>query len=261
MNVPQLKELLQRYGVSPNKALGQHFLCDQRILETIAQCIQGDNVLEIGPGPGALTALLARQSGRHLVLWEKDAQFQPLIAELCPSALWIQRDAMDIPWEEYAGYWIASNLPYNISVPIMLNYASKAHSAKLGPAVFMMQKEVALRIMAKVNTSAYGRLSVMIQTFCHIQWVVNVPPAAFWPQPMVDSVVLQISPLPQQPGVLWNDLSGVVARAFSKRRKMIHHNMDLKPQEWQEVEIDRTRRAETLTIQEFEKLAEFCAAR
>jgi 16S rRNA (adenine1518-N6/adenine1519-N6)-dimethyltransferase len=258
MRPNELKALMEKYGSRPNKKLGQHFLCDELILSTIAAHVMGDRVLEIGPGTGALTRLLAANPTRRLVVWEKDPRFQDLLKDTLPQVEWNEGDALDIPWLDFAGFSVASNLPYNISVPLMLTYAQQAMGGFLGPAVLMMQKEVAMRVCAKVNTADYGRLSVMMQTFCTIEWVVNVPPSAFWPQPAVDSTVLKITPRTPSIQVSWDALSVTVEKAFARRRKMLHHNVSLTLEQWQHVDIDRTRRAETLSIEEFARLALLC---
>ena len=254
MNVPELKVLLSKHQITPSKAFGQNFLCHQPISERITALVEGQKVLEIGPGPGALTQRLAQVPGRQLVLIEKDSRFQPLLKEVVPTAELLIQDALDLEWEAYKGFTIVGNLPYHVSVPLMLAYIR--HSSLLGPGLFMMQKEVAQRIVGRPSTSSYGRLSVMAQSYTQTRWVMDVPASAFWPMPGVDSAVVLFTPLCPAPDVRFCDLEKTVAQAFLNRRKMLHHNIKAPPSLWSELCIDSKRRAETLSIQEFLNLAQ-----
>lgn len=252
MRVPELKEWLQHYDLQPTKSFGQHFLCHEPTLQAISNCIQGKNVLEIGPGPGCLTEYLIQNPERTITVVEKDPKFQHLIHARFPQVRWIEMDALQLNWADYAGFFVASNLPYNVSVPLMLQYTEHAHL--FTGAVFMMQKEVAERVKAQTRTKDYGRLSVMMQTYLDISWVMDVPPSAFWPKPSVDSTVLLMRPKHPWPVVPFKKLSSLVARAFFSRRKMLHHNIQLSADVWAASGIDSRRRAETLTYQEFTHL-------
>lgn len=252
MRVSELKLWLQEYHLTPTKSFGQHFLCEDGILEAIAACVVGEKVLEIGPGPGCLTAYLVQAPNRHVIMVEKDPKFEMLLRDKIPQAQWIHGDALQLDWSQYAGFSVVSNLPYNISVPVMLQYAAQAHL--LGPAVFMMQKEVADRVMAPIRTKDYGRLSVMMQTFLDIRWAMDVPPSAFWPKPSVDSCVLVCTPKKPWPEVSFKKLSSLVAQAFASRRQMLHHNVRISKEVWLVSGIDSRRRAETLDTGEFSLL-------
>ena len=249
MRAQELKSWLQQYDLMPKKSFGQHFLCQESTLQEIARCVLGNKVLEIGPGPGCLTVYLLQNPDRELIVVEKDPRFQAILHARAPRAQWICADALNLDWSAYTGFSVASNLPYNISVPLMLQYVQNARH--LGPAVFMMQKEVADRITAQTSTKDYGRLSVMVQTFMDIQWVVDVPPAAFWPKPLVDSAVLMLTPKKPWPEVSFPRLSSLVAQAFANRRRMLHHNVRTTPETWVASGIDSRRRAETLSTAEF----------
>jgi 16S rRNA (adenine1518-N6/adenine1519-N6)-dimethyltransferase len=249
MRAQELKVWLQQYNFLPKKSFGQHFLCQESILRGIAQCVVGNKVLEIGPGPGCLTSYLLENPDRELIVIEKDPEFRAILHARAPRAQWVCADALTLDWASYSGFSVASNLPYNVSVPLMLQYAQNGEH--LGPAVFMMQKEVAERVVAKTSTKDYGRLSVMLQTFMDIQWVLDVPPAAFWPKPLVDSAVLIFTPKKPWPAISFQRLSSVVAQAFANRRRMLHHNVRIDPEIWGACGIDSRRRAETLSISEF----------
>ncbi len=249
MRVPELKTLLQEYHLTPTKSFGQHFLCDDSVLEAISASVLGTKVLEIGPGPGCLTKYLLQVADRQVVMVEMDPKFQVLLGEKMPQAQWIHGDALQLDWSQYSGFSVVSNLPYNISVPVMLQYAQHAHH--LESAVFMMQKEVADRVMAPIRTKDYGRLSVMMQTFLDIRWLMDVPPSAFWPKPAVDSSVLICTPKNPWPDISFKKLSSLVAQAFASRRQMLHHNVRISKETWLASGIDSRRRAETLETEEF----------
>ncbi len=252
MRVPELKEWLQKYNLQPTKSFGQHFLCHEPTLQKISDCVEGKNVLEIGPGPGCLTEYLIQNPERNVTVIEKDPKFHDLIHTRFPTVHWIEMDALQLNWADYAGFFVASNLPYNVSVPLMLHYTE--HAGLFPGAIFMMQKEVAERVNAQIRTKDYGRLSVMMQTYLDISWVTDVPPSAFWPKPSVDSTILLMRPKNPWPVVPFKKLSSLVARGFFSRRKMLHHNIQLSADVWGASGIDSRRRAETLTHQEFTHL-------
>jgi 16S rRNA (adenine1518-N6/adenine1519-N6)-dimethyltransferase len=251
-----LRHLLDTYGLTPDKGYGQHFLCDQRVLDRIAGAVSGANVVEIGPGPGCLTQHLIRTPGRHVVVWEKDQRFEPLLRDMLAPAkgVVIMGDALTIPWDDYEGFHVAGNLPYNISVPLILRYVAAAGAHGLGPGVFMVQKEVADRLLARPHTKSYGRLSIMAQTYTRVSKIVAVPPASFWPRPKVYSCVVKMVPYAPNIAVSFDQLSHVVAKAFACRRKMLRHAFGDGPL-WERTGIDPCRRAETLTLAEFWSLA------
>jgi 16S rRNA (adenine1518-N6/adenine1519-N6)-dimethyltransferase len=291
MDTPQLKQRLARYGLTPDKRLGQHFLCHLPTLAKIADAVgTASNVLEIGPGPGVLTAFLAQQPGRKLTLIEKDQRLEPLLLDCFPTAQVIMDDALTADWSAFGQHTFVSNLPYNVSVPIMLRYiqASCQNGAQtdaradnqadiqtdsctgslpknqVGPGIFMMQKEVAARLCATPSSKAYGRLSVMAQMYVKPRLITHVPPSAFWPMPGVHSSVLALCPDPSYHHVPFAVLEHVVAAAFASRRKMLHHNLHALGwtlEDGEHLGIDLRRRAEELSIQEFASLALCYAAK
>ena len=250
MTRSELRQVLDQYHLSPHKQYGQHFLCDRRILEHTANAVQGTRILEIGPGPGCLTRHLMHVPDRHMVLVEKDVQFESLLRDLAPQAHLIMGDALHIRWCDYKGFGVAGNLPYNISVPLIVRFVKAAPLDSLGPAVFMIQKEVADRLRARPSTKDYGRLSVMVQTYATVEKVVDVPPSSFWPMPKVRSCVVKIVLKNPCLPISFSQLEHVVHKAFACRRKMLRHAFK-EAAFWKNVSIDPKRRAETLTLEEF----------
>ena len=186
----------------PKRRLGQHFLTDPSILGRIADAVGAgaeDTVLEIGPGPGGLTAVLAARAGR-LVAIEKDAELVPALRSRFPSATIVLGDALDLDWHAAAGhppadrYIVAGNIPYNITSPLIDLALTPPRPARV---VFLVQKEVAVRVGARPGSSEYGALSVGVQVAARVERLFTVPAGAFSPPPRVDSALLRMTPLEQ----------------------------------------------------------------
>lgn len=209
------------------KSLGQHFLKDARAARRIVELLriaEDDRVLEIGPGPGAITGLIREQSPARLVLVEKDAYWAGQHAEALSGVSWAEarnEDALDFAWESLAGPWkIISNLPYNVGSPLIWDIVSR--TPQLVRAVFMVQKEVAERLYARPGGKDYGALSVWVQSYVRVDWGFVVGPGAFSPPPKVDSAVVAFTPLPQEqrpedPAAL----SALIKCCFQHRRKQL----------------------------------------
>ncbi|MEM9146896.1 MAG: 16S rRNA (adenine(1518)-N(6)/adenine(1519)-N(6))-dimethyltransferase RsmA [Pseudomonadota bacterium] len=270
--LPPLRAVIARHGLSARKALGQNFLLDLNLTGRIARAsgpLEGATVVEIGPGPGGLTrALLA--GGARVVAIERDARCLEALADI--AAHWpgrlevIEGDALEIDAsglvEEPAR--ICANLPYNIGTELLVRWLSPdAWPPWWESLTLMFQREVAERVVAAPGSKAYGRLSVLAQWRAEARLLFPVHPSAFTPPPKVTSAVLRVVPgampetalAPASP----TDLERVVAAAFSQRRKMLRQSLKglgLDPARLLELaEIDATRRAETLTIPEFLRLA------
>src|SRR5512138_3698505 len=180
------------------RRLGQHFLSDPRLLARIADALgagRDDTVLEIGPGPGGLTAALAERAGR-LVAIEKDADLVPALHARVPSATIVEGDALELDWHALAGpdTLVAGNIPYNITSPLIDKALEPPGFRRV---VFLVQKEVADRVTAGPGAADYGALSVGVQAVARAERLFTVPAGAFHPRPQVDSAVLRLTPLAQ----------------------------------------------------------------
>jgi 16S rRNA (adenine1518-N6/adenine1519-N6)-dimethyltransferase len=178
------------------RRLGQHFLSDPHILQRIADALGAtadDTVLEIGPGPGGLTEVLAGRAGR-LVAIEKDADLLPALRERVPGATIVEADALEADWHGIAGpeFLVAGNIPYNITSPLIDKALAPPRPRRI---VFLVQKEVADRVGAPPGGEAYGALSVGVQAVALAERLFTVPAGAFRPRPKVDSAVLRLTPL------------------------------------------------------------------
>ena len=254
----------------PRKSLGQNFITDRRVIDRIidtAEVSAEDEVLEIGPGIGALTLALAEKAGRVVAI-EKDERVIGRLRELTdgyPNIEIILGDCLKIEYRDfYRGkkMKVVSNLPYSISTPVLIKLLRGRDM--FSSLILMLQYEVGERITAKPGGKKYGSISVLLQTYMDVRMEFRVPPSAFWPKPKVDSAVLRFLPA-RVPGVrvLDEELHEKVLRAaFSSRRKMLGNSLrSILPKEAVEsvlatCGIDRSRRAETLSIKEFGLLAD-----
>lgn len=248
------------------KSLGQNFLQDKNIAGKIVDAVrieQGDFVLEIGPGPGMLTNFLTSKQPRKLFLVEKDYYWaetrQKALAAAGQSGGVILTDALTMPWARFDfPCKIVGNLPYNVASPLMWDIVSLCSG--LQRAVFMVQKEVALRIVAASDTSAYGALSAWLQCYTTPIYEFTVPPQVFKPAPKVHSAVVSFKPLPvaelpQKP----DKLSMLLKIMFQKRRKQlggIFKGAGLSHELLEQSGISLFARPENLSPQQMKKISE-----
>jgi 16S rRNA (adenine1518-N6/adenine1519-N6)-dimethyltransferase len=217
-----------RGGFPPTlKRLGQHFLADQRALERIVDALdpsESDTVLEIGPGRGALTDILAQRSGKVVAVELDRALAELLRAKFAatPSVTIVEADILKTDPGALGGpgYLLVGNVPYYITTPILFHALACALPRR---AVFLVQREVAARAMAVPGTKSYGALSVNLQVLASVERVFDIPPGAFQPPPKVDSSVIRVTPL-SQPMLHEGEqrrFRSFVQSLFSQRRKQI----------------------------------------
>jgi 16S rRNA (adenine1518-N6/adenine1519-N6)-dimethyltransferase len=265
--LPPLREVIARHGLTATKALGQNFLLDQQLLDRIARVpgpLDGATAYEVGPGPGGLTRALLG-AGAKVVAVERDRRCLPALAELgefFPDKLRvIDGDALAIDERAEAGdgAHIVSNLPYNVGTALLVRWLSTgAWPPWWRSLTLMFQKEVAERIVARPDTSAYGRLAVLVQWRATARIAFPVHRSAFVPPPKVTSAVVHIVPGIAPDGVTPRTLEAVTAAAFGQRRKMLRQSLKGVTGALEALEklgIDSTRRAETLSIDEFVAIA------
>lgn len=257
---------MPRYDHQAKKRFGQHFLHDRNIVDKMLRAINlqtTDRVVEIGPGPGALTFPLLEMLPRLDVVeidrdviawWQQQPQAQGKLHIHAQDAL-----KLDIPTLRGEGEMlrIVGNLPYNISTPLIFHFLR--HRQHIRDMLFMLQKEVVDRITAEPDTSDYGRLSVMVQYFCDTHYLLKVGPGAFSPPPKVDSAVVYLKPWVTPPHIAKDPehFADLVAQAFSQRRKTLRNTLKgmVTAEQMESLGIDPQRRAETLTVEDFVKLA------
>ena len=264
-NLPPLREVIAAHGLSARKSLGQNFLLDLNLTRRIARAaapLDGVTVLEIGPGPGGLTRGLLEEGARHVVAVERDARCVAALREIefaAPGKLTvIEGDALSLDLaaiaETHGRMKVVANLPYNVATPLLIGWLKRIEL--FDGLVLMFQKEVADRLVAKPGSRIYGRLSVAAQWRCTARPLFTLPPRAFVPPPKVESTVVEFIPraeplAPAEPDVL----EELVAAAFGQRRKMLRAALRALDIDIAACGIDPQARAETLTIEEFCRLA------
>ena len=265
-DLPPLREVIARHGLTASKALGQNFLFDAQLLARIARIpgdLEGAEVLEVGPGPGGLTrALLA--AGAKVTAIERDRRCIPALAELAeayPGQLSvIEGDATQIDARAlFAGApHIVSNLPYNVGTALLVGWLSAAWTPWWRSLTLMFQREVADRIVAPVGSDAYGRLAVLAQWRATARIALPVHRSAFTPPPKVMSAVVHIVAAGEPAGVRLDVLERLTAAAFGQRRKMLRQSLRGVPGALEALAaegLDATRRAETVSVADFVAVA------
>lgn len=271
----ETRRLLLTHGLRPKKRLGQSFLVDRTILRKIldgGNLQREDRVLEIGAGVGTLTHALAERC-RRVVAVEIDPGLYRILEQVLgdtSQVTLVHEDALHLDFERLLGeegsWKVIANLPYSIATPLIARLLNLSHRFSL--LLLMMQKEVAERLLASPGKKAYGSVTVLTQYFADVRVMVRVSPSAFYPRPRVDSVVLKLEPLPT-PRVAPRDPAfffRLVRAAFAHRRKTLKNALmqsgwvTLDRGEIQtvmaRVGINPSRRGETLTLQEFQVLAD-----
>ena len=263
--LPPLREVIARHGLAASKALGQNFLLDEQLLGRIAKIpgqLTGHRVLEVGPGPGGLTRALLR-AGAVVTAIEMDRRCLPALVELAeafPGQLTvIEGDATKVPHGIEGPFHIVSNLPYNVGTALFVGWLSGATWPPPWVSLTLMfQQEVAERIVAAPGGSAFGRLAVLAQWRAEARIAMKVHRSAFTPPPKVMSAVVHVVPKPMPAGVSAKMLERLTEAAFGQRRKMLRQSLKGLPKALDSLErlgIDAQRRAETLSVHEFEALA------
>lgn len=251
----------------PRKRFGQHFLSDQYYIAKIVEALNPtaiDNLVEIGPGQGALTVHVMKETHKLQVI-ELDRDLIPELTRRTQhygELVIYNEDALQFDFAKLAKskqkIRVFGNLPYNISTPLLFHLLDQVNLFK--DMLFMLQKEVAHRLAAKVNTKEYGRLSVMVQYYCDVERLFDVPPSAFFPPPQVTSSIVRLNPLPKRSLTREEEhlFSDLVRHAFMHRRKTIRNS--LKPlvadADWAALNMHSDLRAENLTPQDFINLTQ-----
>lgn len=247
--------------IRPRKRFGQNFLQDQQVIERIVDAIapkDGDHIIEIGPGRGALTAYLIKSPARLSVI-EIDRDLAKLLKDKYPDLDIKCEDVlkMELTRLGQGPFRIVGNLPYNISTPLLFNLFS--HGDLFRDMHFMLQKEVVDRMGAVPSTASYGRLSIMTQLYCRVEKLFEVPPEAFNPRPKVRSAVVRLTLNENLPRVDARLLEELLTHAFSFRRKTLRNAMKkyLAESELHHLGIDPGARPENLTAEQYITCANF----
>ena len=274
------KEILAKHGFSVKKSLGQNFIVDPNILVNIVAAASLDkdtNVVEVGPGIGALTEHLARAS-KEVVAFEIDDRLLPVLADtLSPydNVEIVHTDVLKANLAEILTprlnleerLMVVANLPYYITTPIIMHFLES--EVRIDGLVIMTQKEVGDRITAAPGTKAYGSLSIAIQYYMEAEIAFIVPKTVFVPQPNVDSAIIKLTRREQPSVIVKNEkiFFQVARAAFVQRRKTLWNNLLVRYGKEEEIkeklvkalelaDIDPKRRGETLSLAEFGRLSD-----
>jgi 16S rRNA (adenine1518-N6/adenine1519-N6)-dimethyltransferase len=269
-DLPPLREVIREHQLSARKSLGQNFLLDLNLTARIARAagpLDNATVVEIGPGPGGLTRALLALGAAHVIAVEHDARAIPAleaIAKRYPGRLEIVcADAQIFDPRPYLGSSkakIVANLPYNIATALLIGWLSiEPWPPWYDMMVLMFQREVAMRVVARENEEAYGRLGVLANWRAETKMLFDIAPAAFVPQPKVTSSVVRLIPRETPEPCERRLLEQVTAAAFGQRRKMLRQSLKSLSADASRLaaaaDVDATRRAETIPVSGFVAMA------
>jgi 16S rRNA (adenine1518-N6/adenine1519-N6)-dimethyltransferase len=261
--LPSISNLLKHYGILADKKLGQHFLFDLNITDKIVRAsgpIIDHTVIEVGPGPGALTRSILMANPKAVIALDMDPRFIHMLNDhltpvsegkltvLKQDALTYDYTLVDKPVR------IIANLPYNISTELLFRWLPNI--SRFSSLTLMLQKEVAERLYAKPNSKAYGRISILLQLYCDISPVCDISPQSFYPPPKVMSTVVHIVPKAAlRSDVNMETLERVLKASFGLRRKTLRVSLKtLSPHSAEIIEragIDPGLRPEALSLDDF----------
>lgn len=265
--LPPLRAVIERHGLQAKKSLGQNFLLDLNLTGKIARTagdLSDTTVIEVGPGPGGLTRALLMHGARHVVAIERDERCLEALADVSahyPGRLTVvPGDALKTDFSALADgpTRLVANLPYNIGTELLVRWLTPEHWPPFYRSMTLMfQREVAERIVARPGTEHYGRLGVLAGWRTEARVAFDVPPQAFTPPPKVTSSVVHLVPREAPLPADVKTLGRVTEAAFGQRRKMLRQSLKALGGErlLEAAAIDGTRRAETLSVEEFVRLA------
>ena len=263
-----LGKVLLNNNISAKKKFGQNFLHDKNIINQIVKASnsEGKNIVEVGPGPCLLTKFLLEKNPKSVLAIETDKSFLPIlnkIKEDYPLKFnFIIQDILKVDLDNLIkdNYSIVSNLPYNISVPFITSLIEKNQPVKWDSLTLTVQKEVADRMLAEVDSRQYGRLSVLTKWRSYIEKVCDIKPTCFIPEPKVMSTVIKIRPKNNITSPSVESFKKIASAAFGFRRKTLKKSLSQLGIDGEELakraNIDPKLRAQNLTIEDFCNLSE-----
>ena len=268
-DLPPLRDIIRRHGLSAKKSLGQNFLFDLNLTARIARSggpLDGLTVVEVGPGPGGLTRALLVEGAKRVIAIERDDRAIAALEEIAtryPGQLEIVAgDALEFDAQAHLGgsrARIIANLPYNIATALLIGWLTGPWPPWYDMLVLMFQREVAERIVAAPGSKTYGRLSVLANWRCDTKIMFDVAPSAFVPPPKVTSSVVRLVPRAEPLTCDADSLQKVTEAAFGQRRKMLRQSLKSLGVDplalLAEADIAPTARAEEIPIEGFVALA------
>ena len=275
-NLPKISEVIKTYNLSAKSFLSQNFILDIKLTTHISQLsgsLKEKSVIEIGPGPGALTRSLIINGAKKIITIEKDKRFikalRPLKDIVDERLIILNEDALKICLSNIIYHYklknpvIISNLPYSIGTKLLIKWLPLPKEIK--KMTLMFQKEVAERIVAKKGTKKYGRLAVITNLYSRPKILMRVSRKAFFPKPKVDSAIVEIEPKAKNKYKFKkNDIEKITHLLFHLRRKKIKSSLKSlgNPEEiCRQAKLDCSLRAEQISPEEFALLAEILSSR
>jgi 16S rRNA (adenine1518-N6/adenine1519-N6)-dimethyltransferase len=266
--LPPLRDVIERFGLDARKALGQNFILDLNLTQRVARTagnLEGVTVIEVGPGPGGLTRAILALGAKKVIAIERDPRCLPALAEIAahyPGRLdVIEADALKVDFASLAAdgpVRVIANLPYNVGTQLLVNWLLPASWPPFWQSLTLMfQKEVGQRIVAAEGDNHYGRLGVLCGWRTEAYAAFDISPQAFTPPPKVTSSVIHLTPRANPIPCSVAKLERVTEAAFGQRRKMLRQSVKSLGGEalLARADIDPARRAETLSVEEFCRLA------
>ena len=248
------------------KSLGQNFIKDKNFLLALSSKIKtysDTNIIEIGPGTGALTEHLVKKKFKSLYVIEKDRELSDILDKKYKNkskVKVINQDALITDYKQFNAKEkniIVGNLPFNVSTQLLFKWLE---SEKWPPfytsMILMFQKEVAKRIISKPKNKDYSRITVSAQTRCNIKKVMDAPAGIFFPKPKVDGVILEFTPSLKYQNINFSKLQKILTLSFSQRRKKIKSTLCLHLKELEIAKIDKNLRPDNLTINDYCRISE-----
>ena len=269
-DLPPLRDVIKRHGLSARKSLGQNFLLDLNLTARIARAaepLENVTVVEIGPGPGGLTRALLALGARRVIAVERDERALGALEEIAaryPGRLTIVAgDALSVDLQAELGperARVVANLPYNIATPLLIGWLTvEPWPPWYDQLVLMFQREVAERIVARPGAKNYGRLAVLVGWRAEARILFDVAPSAFVPPPQVTSSVVRLVPRPEPLSCDAAALQRVTEAAFGQRRKMLRQSLKSLGVDamglLEAAGIEPTARAEEIPVEGFVTLA------
>lgn len=250
---------------TPKKKFGQNFLQNQAIINAIIMALNpkpSDNIIEIGPGLGALTTPLLTLIDQLTVI-EVDKDLQNYLAheyKYANKLNIIKQDVLKVDFSQLGNKLrLIGNLPYNISTPLLIKLIQ--YKSCISDMLFMLQKEVVDRIISSPNCKQYGRLTIMLNTFFLTEHILDVPSHAFYPQPKVESAVIRLTPINHTSVDLasFKKFEKLISQAFTMRRKTIANNLKpiLSPEQLLAIGIAPNLRPEQISIAEYASILKY----
>jgi len=272
-DLPPLREVIRRHGLSAKKSLGQNFLLDLNLTARIARAggpLDGATVVEVGPGPGGLTRALLAEGARRVIAIERDDRAIAALEEIgarYPGRLTVvPGDALEFDARDEIGHErarVIANLPYNIATALLIGWLTGPWPPWFDMLVLMFQREVAERITAAPGSKSYGRMAVLANWRCETKILFDVAPSAFVPPPKVTSSVVRLSPRAAPLACDAGALQKVTEAAFGQRRKMLRQSLKSlgadAPALLAAAGIEPTARAEEIPVEGFVALANIFA--